>query len=65
MKEHPSQIDWIRKNKDILNLKEIATQTKVPIKNLWSYCNGVHSLNENHWPTVIEWVNKRLHSAIH
>jgi hypothetical protein len=56
---YPFEVQWIRANKDILNLKSVAEKTHIPVKNLWNYCNDIHSLNKVWWPSVIKFVRKR------
>lgn len=55
---YPSEVLWIKRNKDVLNLKSVAKDIGIPAKNLWNYCNDVHSLNEKWWPKAIKWVKK-------
>jgi len=54
--EYPPEVQWVKKNKGILNLKAVAEQTDIPVKNLWNYCNDRHSLNQIHWKKVVNWV---------
>lgn len=54
---YPDQVTWLKKNKDALNLKYVAEQIGIPVKNLWNYCNNVHSLNEKWWAKTVKWVN--------
>jgi len=56
---YPPEVLWIKQNKDILNLKAVAEGTKIPVKNLWNYCNNIHSLNSKHWKSASKWVQKR------
>lgn len=53
---YPQEILWIKQHKDILSLRKVADQIGIPQKNLWNYCNDVHSLNEMYWQRAVDWV---------
>lgn len=53
---YPQEIIWLKSAKKILNMKLISEQIEIPQKNLWNYCNDVHSLNEMYWIRAVDWV---------
>jgi hypothetical protein len=52
------EILWLKAHKEAFNLKNVAEQAGIPIRNLWNFCNDKYTLNQTWHKPLSKWIRE-------